>query len=85
MDQDAECRDHGDQGHQKERLSPGMIGIGAGAVGIEEGAGPYGGGRDDHAAARLGGRPGQRPAGRQGWRAGPVAAGMSAVSAARSA
>jgi hypothetical protein len=65
--QEAECRQHSENGHEKERHPPGMMGIGAGAVWIEEGAEPYGGGRDDQADARLGGRPGQRPtAGRSG-------------------
>jgi hypothetical protein len=87
--QEAECRQYGEKGQEKQLGSPGTIGIGAGAVRIGEEGGPYSGGRDDQADARLGGRPGQRPAAdRAGGRADPAAAepaGMSAVSAARSA
>src|ERR1700746_2897465 len=71
--QDADCRAYGGKGQQKRQGSPGLIGrIGARdavvvAVGRnEENKDPRGGGRDDQAGARLGGRPCQRPAGGPG-------------------
>ena len=90
VDENAECREHGEIGQGKAQGSPGLMGIGTGSVWIDEEGDPYGGGRDDQADARPGGRPGQRPTahGGRGRRAGPPAAGspgMSAVSAASSA
>ena len=61
VDHDAECREHGEKGHGEAQGSPGMMGVGAGSVWIEEEGDPYRGDRDDQADARPGGRPGQRP------------------------
>ena len=101
VDHDAECRDHGGKGHETAQATPGMVGI-AEAIRIEDvGADPHGGERNGQAAARPGGRPGQRAAARRDRRArrpgcgrksgesgesGETGkAGMSAVRAARSA
>ena len=85
--QDADCRAYGGKGQEKRQGSPRLIGrIGARdavvvAIGRnQESQDPGGGGRDDQADARLGGRPGQRPAADRGGRGG-----MPAVTAARSA
>ena len=61
MPQYAECSDYGDVGQEKQRGSPGMMGIGAGAAWIGEVGDPQGGCRDDRIDGRRGG------AGPSGW------------------
>jgi hypothetical protein len=61
VDHDAECRDHGENGHEKAQTTPGMIGV-AEAIRIENvGGDPHGGESDGQAGARPGGRSKQRP------------------------
>ena len=65
--QDHQCSQYGGQGDEKEVLRPGIMGSGGGA-GVEVGVDLHGGSRDEQAAARSSGRPGQRPAAGRGRR-----------------
>jgi len=66
--EDAQCREYEAKGHESTQATPGMIGI-AEAMRIEDvGGEQHEGEREDQAAARLGGRPGQRPAACRGRR-----------------